>query len=174
MLGERIGWRRWAAVAVGFCGVLVMLRPTTGVFQILALVPLAAALVSSLRDIVGRRLTRTETSHSMMLVGNATLIGLSALTLAFGWLPVAWRDLALMAGAGCLIGVGQFLMIEAYRAAEAAVVAPLKYSGIVWAVLLGWLVWGHLPDAFVVAGSLIVVASGLFILHMETRRGRPG
>ena len=148
MLGERIGWRRWTAVLLGFCGVLIMLRPTSGVFQVLGLIPLAAALISSLRDIVGRKLSRTDSTNSIMFYSNSALIVLSGLWCLLDWQPLRTQDLALMALAGCLVGAGQFLLIEAYRHAEAAVVAPLKYSGIIWAVILGYIFWGNLPDRF--------------------------
>ncbi|MEZ5818973.1 MAG: DMT family transporter [Hyphomicrobiaceae bacterium] len=173
MLGERIGWHRWTAVLLGFCGVLIMLRPTSGVFQVLGLIPLGAALISSLRDIVGRKLSRTETTNSIMFYSNSALIALSALSSVFGWSALRGADLALMAVAGCLVGAGQFLLIEAYRHAEAAVVAPLKYSGIVWAVILGYVVWGNLPDRYIIAGGALVIGSGLYILHRETMRKPP-
>ena len=170
MLGERVDWRRWAAVLVGLLGVVIMLRPTSGVFQLAGLVPLAAAVLISVRDVFSRRLSATETSNSMMVWSSLALISLSAVSLLFGWVPLSGADLALMAGTGCLVGVGQYLVIEAYRGAEASVVAPIKYTGIVWAAIFGYAVWGTLPDAFILAGGAIVIAAGLYILRIETTR----
>lgn len=172
MLGERVDRRRWMAVLLGLSGVLIMLRPTAGVFQTVALVPLAAAVLVSVRDVYTRRLSATETSNSMMLWSSLALISLSGLSLLLGWAPLGWADLALMAVAGCCVGIGQYLMLEAYRAAEASAVAPVKYCGIVWAAIFGYVFWGTLPDAFIVTGGALVIGSGLYLLHAE-RRKRP-
>ena len=169
MLGERIGWRRWTAVFVGFVGVMVMLRPTAGAFQALALIPLAAAFTSSLRDIYSRSLSATETSNSMMFWSGITITVVSAFSYFLGWKEMPLRDLGVLALIGTIIGVAHYVMIGAYRAAEAAVVAPFKYSAIVWAVILGYVFWGDVPDYFIVTGGTIVVACGLYILHRETR-----
>lgn len=170
MLGERVDGRRWLAVLAGLGGVLIMLRPTTGVFQLAGLVPLLAAVLISVRDVYTRRLSATETSNSLMVWSSLALISLSGLSLLLGWAPLAWPDLALMAAAGCCVGIGQFLVLEAYRAAEASVVAPVKYCGIVWAAIFGFTFWGTLPDAFVWAGGVLVIGSGLLILRMESRK----
>ena len=170
MLGEKVGGQRWGAVVVGFVGVLIMLRPTAGVIQLVALVPLLAALLSAFRDILGRLLSRTESNTSMMFWSNLALIALSGLTAVLGWAPIGAFDLLLMAVAGCLVGVAQYMVLQAYRVAEAAVVAPIKYTGIVWAALAGYVVWGTLPDAFILAGSALVIGAGLSILEIERRR----
>ena len=170
MLGERVDLPRLCAVVVGFLGVLIMLRPTSGAFQLVGMVPLAAAFLTSIRDIYSRRLSATETTNAIQLWSNAALIVLSALSLPFGWLPLTWGDLALLACAGCFVGLGQYLAIEAYRAAEAMAVAPIKYSGLVWAAVFGYAIWGTLPDAFILTGGMLVVAAGLFILRIETQR----
>ena len=170
LLGERVGWHRWAAVMAGFVGVLIMARPTPEAFQVAALVPLAGAVATSLRDIVTRRMSATEPSSAILAWSTAGLILAAACTLPFAWKTPDAAGLALMALSGVLTGIAHFLMIEAYRLAQAAVVAPFKYTSIPWGVLFGWLVWGDLPDLWILTGGAIVVGAGLYLLHRETRR----
>ena len=170
MLGERVGWRDRAAVLVGFAGVVFMARPTGAGFNWAAALPLGAALCGAFRDVLTRRLSATETSLSILVVTSA-LVALSGLaTLPLGWTVPTLRDLALIGLTGILLGTAHYLMIEALRASEAAVVAPFKYSSLLWAILLGFLVWGQLPDGGMLAGAVLVVVSGLYILHRELRR----
>ena len=171
VLGERVGWRRWTAVFVGFTGIVLMTSPTgEAALRWAVFLPLGVALVGAVRDVITRRMSTTETSVSMLCY---TSIGVALSGLAtwpFGWTVLEAREVAMMALAACLLGGAQFLAIESFRYAEAAVAAPFKYSEILWAVLFGALVWGHLPDAWIVAGAFLVVGSGLYILHRETRR----
>ena len=170
LLKERVGWRRWTAIAIGFAGVVIMLRPTPSAIQWLAFLPLAAAFCSSMRDIWARRLTGSESATSMMFWSALATIVLGGITLPFAWSTPTLLDWMLMAMSGTFIGVGHYFMIEAYRVAEAAVVAPFKYSGIIWAVMFGYFIWGDIPDAFIITGGVVVIASGLYILHRETLR----
>lgn len=167
LLGEHIGWRRWCAILVGFGGVLIMLRPTGASFQLIGLVPLAATLSASLRDIVTRRMSRTETSLSMLFFSSLAVIIVGLATLPIGWKPLTWTSLWLFALNGLVNGSAHFLIIESYRHAEAAVVSPFKYSTLIWATLFGYLLWGHLPDQWIVIGTLPVIGSGLYLLHRE-------
>ncbi|MGH6913764.1 MAG: DMT family transporter [Geminicoccales bacterium] len=169
MLGERVGWHRWTAILVGFGGVLIMLRPTGAGFDYLGLVPLAATLSGSLRDLLTRRLSRTETSMSILFFSSVAVILGGLVTAPFDWKPLTWTSLALFVANGLVNGGAHFLIIEAYRLAQAPVVSPFKYSILIWAVLFGYLVWGHVPDAWIAIGALPVVASGLYILHREHR-----
>ena len=173
MLAERVGWRRWSAVLFGFAGVLVMLRPTGGGLNWAAMLPLGAALCGAFRDLLTRRLSATESSLSILVVTTATVALAGLLTAPFGWRMPTAGDLALMALSGIVLGAAHYLIIEAFRLAEAALVAPFKYSSLLWAVALGAMVWGHLPDGTMLIGAVIVVLSGLYILHREMRhRGR--
>ena len=169
MLGEHVGLRRWAAVIVGFVGVVIMLRPTPDAIQILAIIPIVAALFSALRDVTTRRISTTESSTAMMFWSNALLLLVAAFTFPFGWLPMTLNDLWQLAVMGVIVGIAHWVMIEAYRLSEAALVSPFKYSGIVWGALFGYIFWQTVPDAFILTGGTLVVASGLYILHRETR-----
>lgn len=168
MLGEHVGWRRWTAVTVGFCGVLVMLRPTPDAIQVLAIIPIFAALLSALRDVTTRKISATESSTAIMFWSNALLLILAACTAPFGWEPMSFADLWQLAAMGIIVGVAHWVMIEAFRLGEAAIIAPFKYTGIVWGTLFGFLFWHTIPDAFILSGGTLVVASGLYILHRET------
>lgn len=170
-LGEAVGWRRWTAILVGFAGILVMLRPTPAAFQWAALVPLLVALLSATRDVITRHITNTESSTAI-LAYTTTIILLAGLATApfVDWRPIPWSDLYIFALAAAFQGTAHFLMIETFRLAEAKVVAPFKYSTILWAVVIGYLIWGDLPDAWIITGGAFVVGSGLYVLHRERRR----
>ncbi|MDP6788862.1 MAG: DMT family transporter [Rhodospirillales bacterium] len=172
VLGERVGWRRWTAVVVGFTGVILMTRPTGEALRWAIFLPLGVALVGAVRDIITRRMSVTETSVSMLCYTSIGVALSGLVTWPFGWTVLETREVGLLALAACLLGTAQFLGIECFRHAEAAVAAPFKYSEILWAVVIGALIWGHLPDAWIVAGSALVVGSGLYILRRETRRRR--
>ena len=169
LLAERVGWRRWLAVAVGFAGVLVMLRPGGDALRWVVVLPLGAAFLGALKDILTRRLAATETSAAMLAITTlgVTLAGLA--TLPFGW---RWPDagsMALFVGTGVLHGIAGYLLTETFRHAEAATVSPFRYTAMVWAVLLGLIIWGDVPDAWMITGAAIIAASGIYVLHRETR-----
>lgn len=175
LLGEKVGWHRLTAVVFGFVGVIIMLRPTAGLLQPAAFLSIAAALFSALRDIWARRMRETETANAMMMCAE-TMILVVCVFAAFSGLAIAeWRSVStdaflLMALNGFIFGGAQYAMILAFQNGEAAVVAPFRYSAAIWAVSFGYLMFGDLPDWFVVVGGTIVIASGLYILHRETRR----
>lgn len=172
LLGERVGPRRWSAVVVGFVGVLVILRPGTELFQPVAFLPLTASLFLALAMLQVRLLTRTETNIALMTY--MTLAGTLATApfLLSGWVQPAGVDWALIVGMGIIGGTAQYLLTQAFRKAPASLIAPLEYSGILWAGMLGYWLFGEVPDRWVFVGSAIVIASGLYILHRETKLGR--
>tara|TARA_B100000676_G_scaffold309290_1_gene372419 strand:+ start:3582 stop:4499 length:918 start_codon:yes stop_codon:yes gene_type:complete len=175
MLKERVGWRRWTAVVVGLAGVIVALKPTGEGIALAAFLPLGAAVTGALRDIVTRKLSVSDSSSSILMVTTAAVLlaGLiSCLAPVVGWhevawQPMTWNHIGLLAGAGVLLAGAQYLMIEAVRLGEIGLVAPFKYTSIVWAVLLGYIVFDTAPDAWIITGSVVVIASGLYILHRE-------
>lgn len=178
MLGEKVGWRRWCAVLVGLVGVSVMLRPTGEGFAWVGLLPLGAALTGALRDITTRRLSVSDSSSSILCVTTAAVTGAGLLTVfiepltgwdALVWQPIPLAHIAMLALAGFLLGAGQYLMIESVRLAEIGLVAPFRYTSMIWATGVGFLVYGTLPDHWVLTGAGLVIASGLYILHRETR-----
>jgi drug/metabolite transporter (DMT)-like permease len=173
LLKEAIRWRRWTAIAVGFAGVVVMLRPTPELIRLVAVVPLLAALAGAFRDIVTRKMgTGGESTLAIMLVSTSVITLAGLLTIPFGWVALELADLGLFIASGLLVGFAQALMIESFRIGEVGLVAPFKYTSLVWAVMLGLLVWGDLPDAWTWVGSVLVVGSGVYIWHRELALAR--
>lgn len=177
LLGEKVGPRRWAAVGVGFIGMLVMLRPGAEVFRWEALLPTATAFGYGLAMILTRRLSREDSNASIIFWG--TLVGclFSAAFLPFAWRMPPLLDFALLAMMGMVGSVSMYCMTVAYRSAPAAVIAPFEYTALLWGLLIGWLVWSELPDAWVWTGAAVIVGSGIYILHREqtiARRKRAG
>ena len=170
ILGERVGWRRKSAIFCGFIGVIIMLRPTPDLIQPLAFCGVAAAVFIALRDIWTRKLREGETANAIMFWSElGVLTGSFPLALYF-WQPLTANDLAIMAFAGIFLGAAQFTMALAFLTAEAATVAPFRYTVIILTTLFGYLFFGDIPDTFVIVGVAIVVASGLYILHRESVR----
>lgn len=170
LLGEHVGWRRKTAIVVGFCGVIVMLRPTPELMQTTALVGVAAAIFIAFRDMWTRRLREGETANAIMFWSElGVLAGSFPLALYF-WQPVTFTDLGIIAFSGIFLGAAQFIMAVAFLTAEAATVAPFRYSVIVVTSFFGYLFFGDIPDAFVISGTTIVIASGLYILRREAQK----
>jgi drug/metabolite transporter (DMT)-like permease len=173
MLAEHVGVRRWIAVAVGFLGILVMLRPgasdLAGLLSLGALAALAGTFFYAVAVLLIRKMSSTETNAAIILYGSLVGILASGLVMIPDFVEPNGPDLALLIATGVLGGCGTLAMTEAFRIAPAAVIAPFEYTAMVWAVVLGYWLWGDLPDAFIIAGSAIVVASGLYIFRRETR-----
>jgi len=170
ILGERVGWRRKTAIFCGFIGVIIMLRPTLDLIQPLAFFGVAAAVFIALRDIWTRKLREGETANAIMFWSElGVLIGSFPLAIYF-WQPITSNALAIMAFAGIFLGAAQFVMALAFLTAEAATVAPFRYTVIILTTLFGYLFFGDIPDAFVIIGVTIVIISGLYILQRESQR----
>lgn len=174
VLGEFVGWRRWSAVLVGFIGVLIITRPTGDVVRLAVLLPLGSAFAAAMRDLITRRIAPRETSNSILVTTTAAVALAGLVTLPMGWIMPTSADLGLIAMGGIVSGFGHYCMIETFRHAEAGLVAPFKYSSILYAVGMGYLFWSDLPDVWVIAGTVILVASGLYILRREMSRQRGG
>src|SRR5262245_15899803 len=169
MLGEWVRWRRWTASAVGFVGVLVVLRPGPGTFQPAALLSLSAASCYSRYSSITRILARTDSNATTLFYSN--IVGALALVpiVPFVWTtPSDPLVIALMVASGVMGSCGHYLLIAAHRHAPAAVLSPFIYTEIVLVIALGFLVFGDVPNRFTLTGAAIVVASGLYLLHRET------
>lgn len=168
MLGERVGPRRWIAIAVGLVGVLVLLRPTgEGMLSLASLAVLLAAVAYAVSAITVRLLARTDSTQSMMVWLMAMIaLGSGALTWP-DWVPIRAADVWIIFGVGIAGGLGQYAITEAFRLGEASLIAPLEYTALVWGVLLDLSLWGVLPDAITWLGAAIIVASGLYLLRRE-------
>lgn len=172
MLKERIGANRWLAVLVGFGGVLLIVRPGTGLNLAGILWALGGAFSYALYQILTRQLSHAE--HPLRLLFYTALVGTVVMSAALPWF---WVDAApapqqwlLIASLGIYGGIGHFLLIRAFRLAPASTLTPFTYAQLVWASLLGWLVFGDLPDLPSAAGMAVIAASGLWLALGERRR----
>jgi drug/metabolite transporter (DMT)-like permease len=167
LLAEKVGVSRWIAVIVGFAGVVLIIDPVGLGWQWAALVPLAGAFAAALRDLATREIAGTESTMSL-LIFMAAMTGVAGLTtLPFGWVVPTLPDLGLMFAFGLSTTIALFFQILAFRAAEAGLLAPFKYSTILWSLLLGFALWGYVPTFSMLCGIAVVVGSGLFILQRE-------
>jgi drug/metabolite transporter (DMT)-like permease len=163
-----VGWRRWTAVVVGFCGILLIVKPTGDAFRIAILLPIVSIWGGVARDIITRRIAATESSVATLSFTTAGTALVGILTLPFGWSLPGGTDALLFLVGGFFFGTAHFCMIESLRLAEAAVVVPFRYFNVIWGALFGYMLWGDVPDAWIVSGISLVVVSGLYIMHRET------
>ncbi|BDU18219.1 DMT family transporter [Lysobacter auxotrophicus] len=168
VLGEKVGPRRWTAIAIGLVGVIVLLRPTgEGMISLAALAVLVAAVMYAVSAITVRILARTDSTQSMM-VWLMAMIAVGAGVLAWPeWVAIRREDFWLIAGIGVAGALGQYAITEAFRMGEASAIAPLEYTALVWGVLFDLTFWGVLPDAITWIGAAIIVASGLYLIRRE-------
>jgi len=167
-LGERVGLRRWTAIAIGFVGVMVALDPA-GDFQTGSLFALLGTLCWAVSLIFIKKLSETETPYLIVFYYMITGVAVSLLILPFVWVTPTPEHLVYYICAGLVGGLGQILMTFAMKFAPAAVVTPFEYTAICWAVLFDLLIWDVLPDLMTVLGAGIVIVTGLYIWHRETR-----
>jgi drug/metabolite transporter (DMT)-like permease len=169
ILGERVGALRWSMIALGFVGVLVVLRPTgEGVFNLAGMAALAAAAAYAVSAITVRVLGRTDSSESMVFWMTSMLAVGAGLLAAPHWVPLGWSDWPVLAVIAVTGFLGQFAITEAFKRAEASLIAPLEYTALAWGAGLDYLFWHTLPDAVTLVGAAIIIASGLVLLRRET------
>lgn len=169
MLGiEKVGWRRTVAVAVGFCGVLIVVRPSADGFSLAAMVALFNSVLVAARDLLTRRIG-PDVPSTVISLSATIMVG----TLAFGsglsesWEPI-WRvETAYLAAAAILVATASFCIISAFRNTDIGVVSGFRYSIVIFAVIMGYLVWGDVPDGLAIAGIVLIVGSGLYTLHRQ-------
>lgn len=171
--GEKVGWRRWSAVVVGFLGMLLVVRPGDGAFPLFALaLAFASVLGVAARDITTRRLpldVPTAVIALMSIIGT-TLAGVTLSLFGDGWRPITPQLALIIAAAALFVALGNYSIVAACRDAELSVVSPFRYVVIIWAVLLGILVFGDWPSYVALAGIGLIGASGLYTLHRERIR----
>jgi drug/metabolite transporter (DMT)-like permease len=168
LLGERVGPRRWAAIATGLIGVVVLLRPgSAGMLSLAALAVLLAALMYAISAITVRVLARSDSTQAMVVWMMAMMaVGAGGLALP-DWVPLRVEDAWTIAGVGVAGAVGQYAITEAFRLGEASLLAPLEYTALVWGVLLDATLWGVVPDGITWIGAAIIVGSGLYLIRRE-------
>ncbi|MVO18661.1 DMT family transporter [Parasedimentitalea huanghaiensis] len=166
--GEPVGWRRMSAILVGFCGILLIVRPGVDGFGSGTLYGLGAVIAITARDLLTRRMSSEVPSMVVTLLASLTVLvfGLVAST-QVTWQPATVNSLAIVTGAAVFIFVGYLCSVMTMRVGDVAFVSPFRYTGLLWALLLGWLVFGDWPDPLTLLGAAIVVATGLFTLYRE-------
>jgi drug/metabolite transporter (DMT)-like permease len=169
-LGESVGIRRWLATATGLVGVLIILRPGTGAFHPAAFFPIVSALGWACTLIMTRMMSGTERALTTMVYSSIAGLGVLSVLVPFVWVTPSWHDILF----GMLIAVastaGQWIVVLAFRYADASVLAPFSYTQLVWVSVLGFLIFGEVPDIWTVTGAAFIVASGLYTAHRERLR----
>lgn len=169
-LKEPVGWRRLLAICVGFGGVMLIVRPGPAGFDHWSLVALVSVAFVVLRDLSTRQLTKAVPSSTVAIAASASVTATAlVLSLIEGWVMPSMGQMALLAGAAASLVVGYNYVVMVMRVGDLGFVAPFRYSSLVVALILGWLVFGTFPDALTLAGAALVVGSGIFTLWRERR-----
>ena len=167
VLGEKVGPRRWASVVVAFVGALIIVRPGTGTMELAAVLALGAALVNAGFHLTTRLLGATEDTLTTLLYPALVGTVLSTLFLPLVWTPVPLPVWGLMALLGAIGAASQYCLIKALTHASPVTIAPFNYTTLIWATLLGFVLFGELPDGWTVLGAVLIVGAGLFIYWRE-------
>ena len=171
---EPVGWRRWLAIGIGFSGVLIIVRPGLEGFNVYSLYALGCVFFCVIRDLATKRVNAeipslfitTATAAAVTVVGGALVVPYG------GWNPVSANDALLLLAAAILVIIGYQFIIMAMRIGDISYIAPFRYTALLWAILLGYLVFGNVPDLAMTIGSLVVITSGLYTLYREQIVGR--
>jgi drug/metabolite transporter (DMT)-like permease len=172
LLGEKVKWRRGLATLAGFTGVLVMVRPDRGALDAAAMVGLFGALLVALSTTFVKRLSATEEALTILVYFGLFSSILTAVPAYFVWRPLSPDEFALLGLVGGLGAVGQFCQVRAYAAGELMAIAPIDYSRLIFAGIMGFLLFAELPDRYTLVGAAIIVGSTLYIAYRETHLSR--
>lgn len=190
VLRERVTPLAWLAVLAGFGGVIVIVQPGSSLFDWAAILPVISGLAYGVSMVAARRMGARETAAALAFWGNGVFLACALILAAIfgggrfeteahaslgfltrGWVTPSLTDLGLMMACGVIAALGLWLLTQAYRVAEASVVAPFEYSGLFWSVLWGWVFWQHWPNAEGWTGIAMIAGAGLVVLWAEGRRG---
>jgi drug/metabolite transporter (DMT)-like permease len=174
VFNEGVGWRRWLAIAIGFAGVLIIVRPGLEGFSIYSVLALACVACCAVRDLATRRipqaiptlLVSTTTALAMTMLGAALLLPMG------GWTPMTGESTGLLAMAAVLVVIGYQFIIMAMRMGDISFIAPFRYTALLWSILLGLFIFGDVPDLPMILGASVIVGSGLYALYRERIVGR--
>ena len=171
LLGERVGLHRWTATVIGFLGALIVIRPGFASFHPGLLLPLTAAVLFAVRQVISRHIGSRDRTETTLAYTALTAFLMLSVVQPFIWQPVgSTRLLLIMASMSLMAALGEFLVIRALEVGQAVFVSPLHYTIIIWASLYGYLIFGQFPDIWTWAGSFVIMASGLYVLHRERKR----
>jgi len=171
-LGEEVGWRRWLAIAAGFAGVLIVIRPGPEGFSMAAIYVIASVFGAAARDLATRKIRSDVPSIFVSAVTAVviTLVGGALVVPMGGWQPVPMDVFIRLALASALLLVGYQTLVTAMRTGEISFIAPFRYTSLIWAIAIGFVFFGELPDFWMTVGVLVIVASGLYTFYRENLR----
>jgi drug/metabolite transporter (DMT)-like permease len=172
-LGEAVGWRRYSAIVVGFLGVMLIVRPGSEGFTIYSVYALIAVVFLVMRDLVTRRLPPEAPSLFVTVISSIAVMSMAGVVTAAGsWQPVTPAQFGVLTLAAIFVLTGYFFGIMTMRVGEIGFVSPFRYTILIWAMILGFVVFGDVPDALTLTGSAVVVLTGLYAFHRERRHAR--
>ena len=170
ILREAVGWRRMLAIAVGFCGVMLIVRPGAEGFNIWSVYALCAVLGVTARDLITRQLSPSVPGMTVTFVtALAVMVAAGLASLSADWVSLSWDLLLVIAGSSVFIIGGYFFSIQVMRIGDVSYIAPFRYTGLIWALILGWFVFGDWPTNLTLIGAAIVVVTGIFSFYREQK-----
>ena len=170
VLGEKVGLRRWTATIAGLLGVLIIVRPGTAAFQPGTIFPIISALGWATALVLTRKISGADRAITTMAFSAITGFLVLSVIVPFYWIVPSWTQIALGVGIGVAATVGHWIVVLAFRYADASVLAPFSYVQLVWVTLIGFFLFGEVPDAVTFAGTAIIIASGVYTAHRERVR----
>ena len=175
VLREHVGWRRWLAIIIGFVGVILVAQPGSESFTYYSISAVLVALIISVRDLLTRRLDPMIPTASITFSTTLSVCLLGFVTYPLQtWQPLTLELIVMMFASAALVTLANIFIIRAFRGVDISVVSPFRYFGVVWGMLLGYLVWSDVPNLLAISGTILIVASGLYTMHRETQRFRQG
>ncbi|WP_023648367.1 DMT family transporter [Candidatus Pelagibacter ubique] len=169
ILKEKVSPKTWIAIFIGFIGVLIILRPTSSIFDPKALLPLIAAFILGLYQIVTKKVSKHDTNETSLFY--TSLIGLIIMSLLSSkfWTPVDKSSYTMFLGIGVFFSLGLYLQIIALSKARASIIQPFHYTLIFWAIIFGYIFYNDIPDMFTLFGAVIITCSGIFVLNQSSK-----
>ena len=175
LLGERVGLHRWTATVIGFLGTLIVIRPGFAAFHPGLLLPLMAAVLFAVRQVISRHIGSRDRTETTLAYTALTAFLMLSVVQPFIWQPVtSLKLIMIITSMSLMAALGEFLVIRALEVGQAVFVSPLHYTIIIWASLYGYVIFGQFPDMWTWAGSFVIMASGLYIFHRERKRAAAG
>jgi drug/metabolite transporter (DMT)-like permease len=174
LLGEKVGFRRWAATMTGLIGVLIVVRPGSSAFHPAAILTIVSALGWASTLVITRMISGKDRAITTMAYSAITGLCLLTAMVPFAWVAPSWRDVFIAVGIGVASTTGQWIVVLAFRYADASVLAPFSYSQLVWVTILGIFIFGEVPDLWTVTGAAVIIGSGLYTAHRERLRRSQG
>ena len=171
LLGEKVGVHRWGAVIMGFIGVMIIIRPGMGIVHWAVILPLITALFWANYQITTRILSRTDSALTTLFYTAAGGLFFTTFAVWLVWVTPTFKQWFILAWLGFLGTMGHYLLIKAFELAPASMLAPFSYTSILWSILLGYVLFGNFPDEWTIAGVVIIVSSGLYIIQRELHLG---